>query len=251
MKAMILAAGEGTRLRPLTLDRPKPMLPVNGRPAMEWLVIWLQAYGIHEIAINLHYRPETVCSYFGDGSRFGVKLTYSIEPALMGSAGGMKKLESFFTSPFVLIYGDVLTDLDLTALMRFHLAKPETPHVTLSLTRTDNPTECGIVALDPRHRVTRFVEKPPREEVFSDLTNAGILILDPEILAYIPEDHFYDVSYDLLPQLMAREVPLYGWLMAEKDYLIDIGTPEKYERAQREWPTPALRHRLQAEQETP
>ena len=247
MRAMILAAGEGTRLRPLTLTTPKPMLPVDGRPTLEWILLWLRAYGIREAAINLSYKPEVIESYFGDGARCGVRLTYSIEETLLGTAGGAKRLEGFLNEPFVLVYGDVLTDLDLGALIAFHQAQAAGPHVTLSLYHVPNPTECGIVGVDANGRVTQFVEKPPAQEVFSDLANAGVLVIEPEILASVPAETFYDFSMDLFPRLMEAGIPFYGWEAAPQSYLIDIGSHEKYAQVQSDWPTPAMRQLLGTE----
>jgi NDP-sugar pyrophosphorylase family protein len=239
MKAMILAAGEGTRLRPFTLHMPKPMLPVAGRPTLEWIFLWLRFHGITELIVNLHHQPQPVMSRFGDGHPWGVQLTYSVEPTILGTAGGVKRVERLLTQPFVVVYGDVLTDMDLGQLLRFHQSQDETPHATLSLYRVPNPQECGIVEVNDQHRVTRFVEKPPADQIFSELANAGVLIFDPPLLASVPSDGFSDISRDLLPLLLKQGVPLYGWPIEESVYLIDIGTPEKYERVQREWPTPA------------
>ena len=244
-KAMILAAGEGTRLRPLTLSRPKPILPVSGRPLLEYTIAWLRYYGIMQVAINLHHRPQTVMDCLGDGSRFGVDITYSLEEALLGTAGGVKHMAGFLGETFVLVYGDVLTDLDLRALLDFHLAQPAGPHVTLSLYRVPNPWECGIVGLDAAGRVTRFVEKPPRAEVFSDWANAGILVVEPEILQYVPDGQSADWGHDVFPGLLRSGTPIYGWPLPETAYLLDIGSPEKYEAAQRSWPTAAARRFLQ------
>lgn len=202
-------------------------------------------HDIREMAMNLSWLPETVESYFGDGSRCGVHLRYSIEDKVLGTAGGVKRLESFFDSAFVLVYGDVLTDFDLGALIRFHESRPPGPKVTLSLTPVPNPTECGIVDMDAAGRITRFVEKPAPDEVFSDLANAGVLIMEPEILASIPPETFYDFSLDLFPRLLAQGVPFYGWTMPTRSYLIDIGSHEKYARVQEEWPTPAMRKLLE------
>lgn len=248
MKAMILAAGEGTRLRPLTLTRPKPMLSVAGRPALEWITAWLRLYGLEQIVINLHYRPEAVTQHFGDGSAFGVKIDYSVEETILGTAGGAKRVENLLTETFVVVYGDVLTDLDLQPLIRLHQShEAEGPHVTLSLYHAPNPWECGIVGLDEQGRVTRFVEKPPRDAIFSDLANSGVLIVDPQLLEYVPEDAFYDFSNDLMPLLLERGVPIYGQALAEGEYLIDIGTPEKYEQVQQEWPTPRAARSVERE----
>ena len=134
--------------------------------------------------------------------------------------------------------------MDLGRLARFHESRGPLPHLTLSLCRAASPWQCGIAALDGEGRVTRFVEKPPRSEIFSDLTNAGVLIMDREILDAIPPDRFYDIAADLLPALMRLGVPVYGQVLESRDYLIDIGTPEKYELVQREWPTAAFEGRL-------
>jgi mannose-1-phosphate guanylyltransferase/phosphomannomutase len=137
------------------------------------------------------------------------------------------------------VYGDVLTDLDLGALLAFHRSKGAVPHVTLSLNHAPNPWECGIVAVDGSGRVTRFVEKPPKTDIFSDLTNAGVLVVDRPILDYIPAGQFSDISRDLLPVLLKEGVPIFAQTIQETEYLIDMGTPDKYERAQKEWPTAA------------
>lgn len=237
MKAMILAAGEGSRLRPLTLDRPKPMLPVAESPMLEYTIAWLRHYGVTQIAINLHHCPQIVTSHFGDGSGFGVEITYSLEETVLGTAGGVKRLDHFLDSTFVIIYGDILTDLDLKALVKFHFRQVKEPHLTMTLHRVSSPWECGIVSLDGHGRVTRFVEKPARTEVFSDLASASVLVVDPEILAYVADGCFCDFGRDLFPELIRYQVPIYGWLLPDTAYLIDIGTPEKYVRVQQEWPT--------------
>ncbi len=238
-KALILTAGEGTRLRPLTLDRPKPMVPVAGRPLLEHTVRWLHSYGVQEIAVNLHYRPEAIVSHFGDGAICGVHITYSHENPLLGTAGAVRKLADFFSaSPFLVIYGDVLTDLDLRGLLTFHheraVRNPSTG-ATVSLYHVPNPTEVGLVGTDGGGRITRFLEKPRPAEVFTDLANAGVLVLEPGVISHIPDDTFYDFGRDLFPQLLASGVPLYGWVIPEEAYLLDIGTPEKYAQAQRDW----------------
>lgn len=246
MKGMILAAGEGTRLRPLTLERPKPMLPVAGRPLLEYTVLWLRSHGIADIAMNLHHRPEGVRGHFGDGSSLGVRITYSFEPTILGTAGGAKKIAGFLDETFVLVYGDVLTDMDLGALVDFHASRGAGPHLTMSLYRVPNPTECGIVALDDRGRVKRFVEKPERHELFSDLASAGVLIVDPAILQLVPDGEFCDFGKDVFPRLLQTDVPMYGWPIPESTYLIDIGSHEKYAQVQWEWPTERARRFLAA-----
>lgn len=244
MRAMVLAAGEGTRLRPLTLDRPKPMLPVAGRPILEYTLAWLRHYGVTQVAINLHHCPRVVMDYFGDGATFGMEITYSLEETILGTAGGVKRMASFLDGTFLVVYGDILTDLDLKALMGFHSNQPQGPHLSMGLYRVANPWECGIVKLNGQGRVTAFMEKPAREEVFSDLANAGVLLMDAKLLEYVPDDRFYDFGQDLFPRLLRLPIPIYGWPLPDTAYLIDIGTPEKYARAQREWPTPAARRFL-------
>ncbi len=239
MKAMILAAGEGTRLRPLTSDRPKPMLPVAGRPMLEFTVAWLRHYGIRQIGINLCYMPDAVMAHFGGGADFGVEIVYSVEQEMLGTAGGVRRLAKFLDQPFVLVYGDVLTDLPLDRLLAFHAAHSIHPALTMSLYRVPNPTECGLVDLDGGGCVRRFVEKPV--QVFTDLASAGILVVDPEALAHIPAGQFSDLGRDLFPRLLACGFPIYGWPIAASDFLLDIGSPAKYAQAQREWPTERAR----------
>ncbi len=238
-KALILAAGEGTRLRPLTLDRPKPMVPIAGRPLLEHTVRWLRRHGVCEIAINLHYRPEAITSHFGDGAAFDVRITYSYEERLLGTAGAARKLAHFLgDGPFLVVYGDVLTDLDLRRLLSFHhaqAARQPALAATVSLYHVPNPTEVGLVGADDCGRITRFVEKPQPAEVFTDLANTGILVVEPHVIERIPPQVYCDFGRDLFPQLLADGVPLYGWVIPPGTYLLDIGTPEKYAQAQRDW----------------
>jgi len=233
MKAIILCAGEGTRLRPLTLDRPKPMLLIGEKPLLEHLILWLRGHGITRMAMNLHHKPHTVLEYFGDGARWGVEITYSLEDSILGTAGAVKKLQSYVDGTFAVVYGDLLTNLDITSLARYHRAKGGM--ATVALYRVDNPSACGLVELDSAGRILRFVEKPPPDEVFTELASTGVFVLEPEILEYVPPHIFYDFGHDLFPRLLREAVPMYGYPIAQDEYLIDIGTPEKYQRAQREW----------------
>jgi NDP-sugar pyrophosphorylase family protein len=227
MRALILAAGEGTRLRPLTLDRPKPMLPLGDRPLLEHLVNLLCRHGIREVAINLHYRPESIVDHFGDGSRFGVSITYSFEHHLLGSAGAARALDWFFTEPFVVLYGDVLTDADLTSLVGWHASHGGL--ATLALYEVDDPTRCGVVELDDVGRIRRFVEKPPPEAVPSNLANAGIYVLDPRLLDLVPGDQVSDFGHNVFPVALDRGLPLFG--RRADGYVLDIGSVERYEQA--------------------
>ena len=234
MKALILAAGEGTRLRPLTLDKPKPMLSVAGDPLLAVTVSGLRRHGITDLAINLHHCPDAITDYFGGGEAFDVSTTYSYEPQMLRTAGAAKKLEGFLNETFVVVYGDVLTNLNYDRLIRFHRSKRAL--LTLSLYHVNNPTQVGLVGVDEQGQVTRFLEKPAPEEVFTDLANSGILICEPAILSYIPQDTLWDFGHDLLPDLLGTGGRMYGLPLASDEYLIDIGTMENYERAQHEWP---------------
>jgi NDP-sugar pyrophosphorylase family protein len=245
----VLAAGEGTRLRPLTLNLPKAMVPVAGQPLLAHTLAWLAQHGIREVAINLHHCPEAITDFFGDGSASGMRITYSYEDRLLGTAGAARRLASFLgDGPFLVVYGDVLTDLDLTALLRLHheraIGEPGAA-ATLALHRVPNPTEVGLVGLDASGRVTRFQEKPRPEEVFTDLANAGVLVAEPAVLDHIPDGEFSDFGLDVLPKLLAAGAPLYGWAIPEGTYLLDIGSPEKHMQAQREWPARARTRRQQ------
>ncbi|MGC8878588.1 MAG: nucleotidyltransferase family protein [Anaerolineae bacterium] len=230
MKAMILAAGEGTRLRPLTDRCPKPMLPVASRPLLEHTLAWLHAHGIREVAINLHHLPQVIQNHFGDGSRFGVRITYSLEKELLGTAGAVRRLQDFFRETFIVVYGDVFTDLDLSALLRFHRAHGGVG--TVALYRVSNPTACGLVELDWDGRIVRFIEKPRPEEVFTNLANAGVYVLEPQVIAYIPSDGPSDFGRDVFPALLQHKLALYGYIIPATARLIDIGSLEHYRLAQ-------------------
>lgn len=239
VRAVVLAAGEGTRLRPLTLTRPKPMVPINGEPLLHYTLKWLRQHGVDQVAINLHHCPDVITDYFGDGNRLGLNIVYSYENRIMGTAGAIRKLSTFAGKhPLVVVYGDVLTDLDLTALIAAHnrfVALDPSAGVTMSLYHVNNPTEVGLVGMNAAGRITRFVEKPKAEEVFTDLASAGVLIIEPDVVSRIPADTFYDFGRDLFPQLLEQGVSLYGWVVPDGTYVMDIGTPEKLTQAQHDW----------------
>ena len=228
MKAMLLAAGEGRRLRPLTADLPKPMVRVGGRPILEYNVRLLAQHGINELVINLHHHPEAVSSYFGDGRRWGVSITYSYEPELLGTAGAVKRVAQLFTETFFVLYGDNLTTCDLERLLAYHRCKGGIGTVVLHY--REDPTASGIAELDGTDRITRFLEKPHREEVFSHWVNAGLLVLEPEVVDYIPADRPSDFGRHILPTLLADGQALYGYRMSEPLWWID--TLADYERLQ-------------------
>jgi NDP-sugar pyrophosphorylase family protein len=219
---MVLAAGEGTRLRPLTLTHPKPMVPVAGVPLLRRTVGLLQAAGIRQIAINLFHRPESIAREFGDSLR------YSYEETLLGTAGGVKKLESFFDTTFLVLYGDNYYKFDPTPVIAFH--QQNNALATLATFTTPNPTACGLIDTDASGRIIRFVEKPPAEEVFTDQASAGVYVLEPEVLSLIPEGTPYDFGRDVFPALL-REFPERVFATPLNGYLKDTGTPENYRQA--------------------
>lgn len=227
MKGMILAAGEGRRLRPLTERMPKPMLPLAGKPLLEHIIVHLRDCGVTDLYINLYHLPNAVIHYFGDGRDWGVKLNYSVEEQLLGSAGGVKRVESFFDDTFLVYYGDVLTWADFRPMIAFH--QEAGAPVTMGLYQVPDPWNRGVVQLDETGGIVRFAEKPPRYEVFSNLANAGIYVMEPEILARIPPGQGYDFGHDLFPKIIAEAVPMAGYVI--EDLLIDIGLPEKYDEA--------------------
>jgi NDP-sugar pyrophosphorylase family protein len=239
LKALILAAGEGTRLRPLTLDRPKPMVPICGRPLLEWIIEGLRDAGVTDLAINLNYKAEAITTHFGDGAAFGVEITYSHETRLLGSAGAARKLRAWVGAhPLLVVYGDVLSDLNVRELVEFHaLQRRMVPNLAVSLVlyRVNNPTEVGLVGLDADNRITQFLEKPKPEQVFTDIANAGICIIEPTVLEAIPDDVTIDFGLHVFPKLLESGQALAGWLIPESSYLCDIGSPEKYRNAEIDW----------------
>jgi NDP-sugar pyrophosphorylase family protein len=228
VKALLLAAGEGTRLRPLTLQSPKPMIPIGGRPILEHLIAHLRRHGVTDLAINLHHQPRTIVEHFGNGSEFGVSITYSHEEQLLGSAGAVKQLEWFLTEPFFVWYADVLTDLDLVALLARH--RQSKAMATLSLYEVDDPWRCGIVQIDAACRITRFVEKPPRGSDYGNLANAGVYVVEPELLGWIPSGCPSDFGSDVFPALIAHGRRLLG--VRTDAYVLDVGSAERYQRAE-------------------
>jgi len=224
VKAVLLIGGEGTRLRPLTCNTVKAMVPILNRPFLEHVIAYLKSHGVDDIVLALCYLPDHVQSYFGDGSKHGVRLTYAVEDSPRGTAGAVKNVEGYLDDVFLVFNGDILTDIDLTAMMAFHRARKA--NVTIALTPVEDPSAYGVVETEADGRVRRFVEKPPREEATTNLINAGVYILDSDVLPHIPANERYMFEHDLYPKLLARGVPVYGF--PSEGYWIDIGTPEKY-----------------------
>ena len=222
---MLLAAGLGTRLRPLTYEVPKPMVPVLGIPVMEHILRLLARHGLDDVVANLHYFPDQIEGRFGDGARWGVKLSYSYEEELLGTAGGVRKVRDHFGGEtFLIISGDALTDIDLTALLRRHAEAGGIG--TLALKRVDDPSQLGVVILNEEGRVQGFQEKPDPAEALSDLGNCGIYVFEPEIFDYFPDRDFVDWAQDVFPALLEQDVPFYGHEIA--DYWNDIGNIKEF-----------------------
>ncbi len=229
MRAVLMAGGEGTRLRPLTCDLPKPMVPILNRPIAEHIINLLKRHQFTEVIATLFYLPDVMRDYFRDGADFGVQLTYAVEEdQALGTAGCVKNIAALLTETFIVISGDSLTDFDLTAALAFHRQKQS--KATLVLTRVPNPVEFGVVITDSEHRICRFLEKPSTSEIFSDTVNTGIYILEPEVLAYLPTDEPTDFSKDLFPLLLEKGEPIFGYVA--EGYWCDVGSLDSYRQAQ-------------------
>ena len=227
MKAVVMAGGEGSRLRPLTIGRPKPMVPLVNQPAMGHILRLLKRHGILEVVVTLQYMADVIQDYFGDGSALGMRLRYSIEETPLGTAGSVKNAQEFLDEPFIIISGDALTDFDLTQVIQFH--ERVGALATITLYRVPNPLEYGVVITDAQGRITQFLEKPSWGEVISDTVNTGIYVLQPEALERVPAGHPFDFSKDLFPILLERRDPLYGFVA--DGYWCDIGDIQEYMRA--------------------
>ena len=229
MKAIVLAAGIGTRLQPLTKNVPKPMMSIGGRPLLEHILINLRDQGILEIIINLHHLPEVITDHFSDGRRMGLNIDYSFEPQILGTAGAVKNLEAALDSAFLVVYGDNYCRFDIQGFVDIHTRRQGLG--VIGLTKGTDPTSGGIARIDKRCRVVRFLEKPATGQIFSPLINAGIYLLEPDILRFIPAMTFYDFGKDLFPNLLRRQQPFYGYAMNED--LRGINTIDEYREAKR------------------
>ena len=230
MKAVIMAGGKGTRLRPLTSNQPKPMIPIVNKPCMEHIVNLLKRHGFEDILVTVGFMPEAIQDYFGDGSDWEVNIEYSVEDEPMGTAGSVKLAEDRLSERFVVVSGDALTDADLAKAVAFH--EDRGAEATLVLQEVDDPSEFGIVVVDDEGRVERFLEKPDPEEVFSYTANTGIYVLEPGVLEDMPAGEEYDFADDLFPKLLDADRPVYGYV-TEKPYWEDIGNIGQYMDAQK------------------
>ena len=230
MKAVIMAGGQGKRLRPITCDRPKPMVNIANRPIMEHIINLLKEHNINDIAVTLQYMPDCIKDYFEDGKKYGVNIKYYTEKEPLGTAGSVKNAQEFLNETFVIISGDALTNIDITEALKFHKSKKS--KATIILKNVDVPLEYGVVITNDKSEITNFLEKPNWKEVISDTVNTGIYILEPEILQYIQNDTFTDFAKDIFPKLLNDKIPLYGYVT--DDYWCDIGDLTSYRNANKD-----------------
>jgi mannose-1-phosphate guanylyltransferase/phosphomannomutase len=224
MKAVIMAGGFGTRIQPLTINLPKPMIPLINRPIMLHIVELLKKHGISDLVMLLYHQPEIIKNFFGDGSEYGVRITYVTPQEDLGTAGAVKAAARYLDERFLVISGDLLTDFDLSAVLRFH--EQRRARATITLTPVKDPLQFGVVITDKEQRITKFLEKPGWGEVFSDTINTGIYVLEPEVLDLIPEGENRDWAKDVFPLMLAENAPLFG--CSRKGYWADVGNTDSY-----------------------
>jgi mannose-1-phosphate guanylyltransferase/phosphomannomutase len=227
MKAVVMAGGEGTRLRPLTSNQPKPMVPIVGKPCMEHIIELLRDHGFEDVIVTVAFLPQAIRSYFEDGETLGLSIEYSVEETPLGTAGSVRLAADKLDDTFLVISGDALCDFDLTKLVDFHRKREAA--VTIGLKSVANPLEFGIVVTDEDGRIERFLEKPSWSQVFSDTINTGVYVLEPEVLRHVPTDRPYDFSKELFPLLLEMGRPLYGLPM--EGYWQDVGDLDQYRQA--------------------
>ncbi len=229
---MVMAAGAGTRLRPLTEGLPKPLVPIANRPVLEYTIKNLKRHGITEIILNLHNHPDLIRKHFKDGSDWGVHIQYSHEPKLLGTAGGVAKAGWFLKEgTFLVMSGDGLTDIDLTELLAFHRAKKSS--ATMALSQVDAQFDYGVTLTNAKGRIQKFVEKPSWGEIFSNQVNTGIYVFEPKILSWIQSGRLKDFGHDVWPKLLSRREPIFARLTDR--YWCDVGNLSEYRRAQRDF----------------
>ncbi len=226
---MILAAGHGTRLRPLTESVPKCMVPLGGKPILEYTLAWLVSFGVVDIIINVSHLADVVMEHFGDGDRWGARITYSMETQPLGTAGGVKNASWFFDGAFLVWYGDNFTRCDLARLVRFHRRK--TAVATMCLHYRDDVTQSGIVDLGEEDRVLRFIEKPQPDEASSHWVNAGLYVCEPDILRYISDQGTPDFGHHVFPSLLMAHQRVCGYKLSPAEGLTWIDRPEDLRNA--------------------
>jgi mannose-1-phosphate guanylyltransferase / phosphomannomutase len=227
MKAVVMAGGEGSRLRPLTVTRPKPMVPIVGRPVMEHILNLLKTHGITDVVVTVQYMASAIEDYFGDGNQLGMHISYSREEVPLGTAGSVKNAEAMLDEPFLVISGDALTDFNLSEIIKYH--QDHKALATLTLAHVANPLEYGVIITNDDGHISQFLEKPSWGEVFSDTINTGIYVLDPIVFSYFERDKVFDFSQELFPMMLEKGDPLYGYVA--DGYWCDVGNLAEYMRA--------------------
>jgi len=224
LKAVILVGGPGTRLQPLTFNVPKSLVPVLNRPVMEHMIAYLRQFGVEDVILTLNYLPDAIRDYFGDGNDFGVRLTYCFEKDPLGTAGAIKNAAQYLDGPFIVLNGDIFTEMDLADMYSFHARSKA--RATIALTWVDNPGAFGVVETDEKSKVRAFIEKPPPGTETTNWINAGTYILEPEVRSYIPSGRHYMFEKGLFPGLLDAGEPVFGF--SYRGYWLDMGTLNKY-----------------------
>jgi len=224
LKAVILVGGQGTRLRPLTCNIPKAIVPLLNKPFLIHLLSYLKKHGVNEVILAMGYNPEPIRQSLAAYNELDIKVDYVIEDVPLGTAGAIKNTGKLLDGTFIVFNGDIMTDIDLSEMIDLH--RKLKPEASIALTPVDNPSIYGVVETDASNMVTRFVEKPPPEKVTSNMINAGIYILEPEVLQRIPESEFFMFERQVFPEMLQEKRPILGY--KSDAYWIDIGTPEKY-----------------------
>lgn len=230
MKAFILSAGRGERLGPLTAKFPKVMLPVNGKPVIEHLILLCRRYGIFDFIINLHFCPENIVNHLDTGKSLGVNISYSFEPELLGTAGAIKRMKASLKETFLVLYGDVMVDVDLSKLMAYHKRKKGVG--TMVVHKSSHPHDSDLVECDKNGRIIRFLGKPRKKEPLTTLSAAGLLILEPDIFDFISKDRRENLE-EIFPKVIESGQTILGY--ETKEYLKDMGTPERYEEVKKDF----------------
>ena len=229
VKAVILAGGYATRLRPLTLTTPKPLLPILDKPLLDWIIEGLVKAGIKDIVLSVRYHSDKIKSRYNDGSKYGVNIVYAEEPKPLGDGGPIKFINEVYglDETFLVVYGDVFSNIDYRKLLDFHRSRGSL--CTMTLTRVEDPTRYGVAVLDENCRVIRFIEKPRRDEAPSNMVNAGIYVFEPEVLKYTPGKGSFSIARDFIPILLENRVNIYAYI--HNGLWSDIGIPRDYFKA--------------------
>jgi len=227
MKALFLAGGKGTRLRPLTDNLPKPMVPLMGRPLLERNMVKLKECGVDEIILSTCYKPQKIEEYFGDGTKLGLKIHYICEDIPLGTGGAIKNTEEFFNDTFIIFNADILSEINIKDMMKFH--KEKDAAVTIAVTKVENPSVYGVIEYNEDLYAESFTEKPKPSQVKSNYINAGIYIFEPDVLKEIPDSQVVSIERETYPLLLEKGYPIAVY--KSDAYWMDIGTVEKYVQA--------------------